>query len=248
MKDDRPTSSSVTPLKPHLGAIASDTAILRSPDKDHRKHSRSVASTSSQVSGSSYARSIQPPPVPEESMPRFSAKPQPRATVVEEETQGPSITFVDTPSPAAARKKDPLATTVLAPEQSESSTPAASSPSSPQVRESQAGPRSSAAASPLSSTPLPPSTPASGFPAHQAIPLSFNDLPCRAQHLILNELIRQHSDDTAVIFTTLPSPTEGTCESEVESVKYISDLEVLTQGLPPVLLVHSNSMTVTMNL
>lgn len=92
------------------------------------------------------------------------------------------------------------------------------------------------------------STQASGFPLQQAIPLSFNDLPCRAQHLILNELMRQQSANTAVVFTTLPSPVEGTCESEADSVRYLGDLEVLCQGLPPVLLVHSNSMTVTMNL
>lgn len=89
---------------------------------------------------------------------------------------------------------------------------------------------------------------AGGFPFQQSVPLSFNDLPCRAQHLILNELIRQHSQDTAVIFTTLPSPVEGTCKSEEDSISYLSDLEVLCQDLPPVLLVHSNSMTVTMNL
>ena len=93
-----------------------------------------------------------------------------------------------------------------------------------------------------------PATPASGFPSPQSIPLSFNDLPCRAQHLILNELMQQHSDETAVVFTTLPSPVEGTCLKEEDSVSYLSDLEVLCQGLPPVLLVHSNSMTVTMNL
>lgn len=92
------------------------------------------------------------------------------------------------------------------------------------------------------------SQPASGFPAPQSVPLSFNDLPCRAQHLILNELLQQHSQDTAVLFTTLPSPVEGTGLSEVESLSYLSDLEVLCQDLPPVLLVHSNSMTVTMNL
>ena len=89
---------------------------------------------------------------------------------------------------------------------------------------------------------------ASGFPFQQSIPLSFNDLPCRAQHLIINELMQQHSGDTAVLFTTLPSPVEGTCHSEEDSVSYLSDLEVLCEGLPPVMLVHSNSMTVTMNL
>lgn len=93
-----------------------------------------------------------------------------------------------------------------------------------------------------------PQSSATGFPFQQALPLSFNDLPCRAQHLILNELIQQQSRDTAVIFTTLPSPIEGTCESEEDSIRYLSDLEVLCLDLPPVLLVHSNSMTVTMNL
>lgn len=89
---------------------------------------------------------------------------------------------------------------------------------------------------------------ASGFPFPRSMPLSFNELPCRAQHLILNELMRQHSHDTAVIFTTLPSPVEGTCASEEDCVSYLSDLDVLCRDLPPVLLVHSNSMTVTMNL
>jgi potassium/chloride transporter 9 len=89
---------------------------------------------------------------------------------------------------------------------------------------------------------------ASGYPQQASIPLSFNDLPSRAQHLILNELMAGHSRETAVIFTTLPSPTEGTAQSEATSESYLSDLEVLWQGLPPCLLVHSNSMTVTMNL
>ncbi|KAL4878484.1 amino acid permease-domain-containing protein [Aspergillus karnatakaensis] len=89
---------------------------------------------------------------------------------------------------------------------------------------------------------------ASGFPRQASVPLSFNDLPSRAQHLILNELIARHSEDTAVIFTTLPSPLEGTSQSEAASQSYLSDLSVLWQGLPPCLLVHSNSMTVTLNL
>jgi potassium/chloride transporter 9 len=89
------------------------------------------------------------------------------------------------------------------------------------------------------------STPA---PAAAAVPLSFNDLPSRAQHLVLNELMLSQSEKTAVVFTTLPTPVEGTCESEEESVRYLSDLEVLCHDLPPVLLLHSNSITVTMNL
>lgn len=88
----------------------------------------------------------------------------------------------------------------------------------------------------------------SDYPSRASIPLSFNDLPCRAQHLILNELISQNSEEAAVVFTTLPAPIDGTWKSESDSLSYISDLEVLTQGLGPTLLVHSNSMTVTTNL
>lgn len=165
---------------------------------------------------------VRPPPIRHQSLPKFTSNPTPRTAVASEETAGPSIMFVETPSPSASRKKDPIAS----------------------AGASSYLPSSSSAIAPLPTT----AAQASGYPLHQSIPLSFNDLPCRAQHLILNELIRQHSDDTAVVFTTLPSPVEGTSESEVESVKYISDLEVLCQGLPPCLLVHSNSMTVTMNL
>ncbi|KAL2162715.1 hypothetical protein VTH06DRAFT_6551 [Thermothelomyces fergusii] len=79
----------------------------------------------------------------------------------------------------------------------------------------------------------------------QDLALSFNDLPSRAQHLILNELMRQNSSDTAVMLTTLPIPQENTCQSEEESLEYLSNVEVLCNGLPPVLLVFSNHLTVT---
>jgi solute carrier family 12 (potassium/chloride transporters), member 9 len=82
----------------------------------------------------------------------------------------------------------------------------------------------------------------------QSMALSFNDLPSRAQHLILNELMRQNSGDTAVMLTTLPIPEEGTCKSEQASLKYLSDIEVFCHELPPTLLVLSNNMTVTVNL
>ncbi|KAK4127543.1 hypothetical protein N657DRAFT_564624 [Parathielavia appendiculata] len=82
----------------------------------------------------------------------------------------------------------------------------------------------------------------------QGLSLSFNDLPGRAQHLILNELMRQNSSDTTVMLTTLPIPQENTCQSEEASLAYLSDVEVLCNGLPPVLLVLSNHMTVTVSL
>ncbi|KAF9881148.1 solute carrier family 12 member 3 [Colletotrichum karsti] len=84
--------------------------------------------------------------------------------------------------------------------------------------------------------------------ATQGIALSFNDLPSRAQHVILNELMQQNSRDTAVLFTTLPVPTEGTCQDEPASVQYLSDVEVLCHELPPTLLLLSNHMTVTVGL
>lgn len=84
--------------------------------------------------------------------------------------------------------------------------------------------------------------------ATQALPISFNDLPNRAQHLILNELLRQNSRDTAVLYTTLPIPQEGTCQSEEASIQYLSDVEVLCNDLPPVLLLLSNNATVTVGL
>ncbi|KAI0019587.1 amino acid permease-domain-containing protein [Xylariomycetidae sp. FL0641] len=82
----------------------------------------------------------------------------------------------------------------------------------------------------------------------QSLALSFNDLPSRAQHLIINELMRQNSRDTAVLLTTLPIPEEGTCKSDEDSLRYLSDIEVLCHELPPVLLVLSNNMTVTVSL
>lgn len=78
--------------------------------------------------------------------------------------------------------------------------------------------------------------------------LSFNDLPSRAQHLILNELMRQHSKDTAVLMSTLPIPSEGTSLDEMATIQYLSDVEVLCNELPPTLMVLSNNMTVTVSL
>ncbi|KAF2876410.1 cation chloride cotransporter-like protein [Massariosphaeria phaeospora] len=215
-REQRPTSDSVTPLKPHPDATASDTAVLTTAKAREMRESKGSLrpQPSSSTQASSDARLA---PTRHHSLPQFTSEPAPRTAVApDDDAPGPSITFADTPFPSASRKQDPTSTPI---------TPAQPSPAAP-------------------GTP----SQASGYPLQHAIPLSFNDLPCRAQHLILNELIRQHSEDTAVVFTTLPSPVEGTSESEAESVKYISDLEVLCQGLPPALLVHSNSMTVTMNL
>ncbi|KAK7421364.1 hypothetical protein QQX98_002258 [Neonectria punicea] len=87
-------------------------------------------------------------------------------------------------------------------------------------------------------------TPYSG----QGVDLSFNELPSRAQHLILNELMRKHSKDTAVLLSTLPIPSEGTSLDEMATIRYLSDVEVLCNEMPPTLMVLSNNMTVTVSL
>ena len=154
----------------------------------------------------------------------FTSSPVPRSKVANDDA-GPSIMFVDEPRPLRKRPID-ITNDDGTPQ------PSRSRPRSIYRRNSSAV----------------GITNASGFPAPAAIPLSFNDLPSRAQHLILNELITQQSEDTAVVLTTLPAPVEGTYKSESDSLGYVSDLEVLCGGLPPTLMVHSNSMTVTMNL
>ncbi|KHO00350.1 cation chloride cotransporter [Metarhizium album ARSEF 1941] len=80
------------------------------------------------------------------------------------------------------------------------------------------------------------------------VTLSFNDLPSRAQHLILNELMRQHSKLTSVLMTTLPIPSEGTSLDETSTMQYLSDVELFCNKLPPTLMVLSNTMTVTVSL
>lgn len=156
--------------------------------------------------------------------PSFTASPMPPTTTVDEEGVGPSIMFADQPHPRHKASAGKLGA------------------------DGTANARSIYARSNGETSPDRPASIASGYPSAATMPLSFNDIPNRAQHLILNELMSQNSEDAAVIFTTLPAPPEGTWKSESDSLNYISSLEVLTQGLGPVLMVHSNSMTVTTNL
>jgi len=165
-------------------------------------------------------------------MPKFSSKPVPVTRVATEDGPGPSIMFTDTPSPPIRRTRLPSAY------RSRDGV----SENTPKI------PDHISEVSESSPHPSPQISRRGSTYSTQSIPLSFNDLPCRAQHLILNELMRKQSADTAVMFTTLPSPVEGTSKSEEASLSYLSDLEVLCKGCPPCLLVHSNSMTVTMSL
>lgn len=79
----------------------------------------------------------------------------------------------------------------------------------------------------------------------EATYLSFNHLPANAQHLILNDLMKKTSQDTAVVFSTLPAPSLGTHLIDEESNQYIESLEIWCQDLPPILLLHSQTITVT---
>lgn len=75
--------------------------------------------------------------------------------------------------------------------------------------------------------------------------LSFNDLPAKAQHLILNDVMKTVSKNVPVIFSTLPSPMVGTHYSEKDCKEYMANLQVWTEGLPPIMLINSQNMTVT---
>lgn len=182
------------------------------------------------------SNSSKPPISRHASTPKFSSKPVPITRVATEDGPGPSIMFAETPSPPAIRK-----TALRIPSAYHSSATFDHISDGPDT--SNISPNPIPDPNP-DQTPSPTRSPYS----LQSLPLSFNDLPCRAQHLILNQLIMSQSENTAVIFTTLPSPVEGTGANREASEGYLGDLEVLCKGLPPVLLVHSNSMTVTVSL
>ncbi|SSD59868.1 related to Vhc1p [Saccharomycodes ludwigii] len=78
--------------------------------------------------------------------------------------------------------------------------------------------------------------------------LSFNNIPRKAQLLILNDLMTQMSGNnhrTNLVFSTLPLPLLRTHEDMKASQEYVDDLNLWLDGLPPTLLINSQSMTVT---
>lgn len=56
----------------------------------------------------------------------------------------------------------------------------------------------------------------------------------------MNQLIRNHSTETAVCFVYLPMPKELK-GSNLQNVTYLNDLTDLTNNLPPTVLVHGVS-------
>lgn len=77
--------------------------------------------------------------------------------------------------------------------------------------------------------------------------LTFNDIPARGQHLILNELMRSLSPagQTLIIFSTLPAPPLGTHLDEDELMEYTQNIALWIDQLGPVMLVNSQTVTVT---
>ncbi|AGO13131.1 AaceriAFL025Cp [[Ashbya] aceris (nom. inval.)] len=78
-----------------------------------------------------------------------------------------------------------------------------------------------------------------------AVELTFNSIPSRAQHLVLNDIMTQVSSSSHLIFSTLPIPPLGTHNDKSASVQYVEDLDLWLDGLPPTMLVNSQTMTVT---
>lgn len=79
--------------------------------------------------------------------------------------------------------------------------------------------------------------------------LNFNDIPAKGQHMILNELMKKYSsENTSVILSTLPAPSIGTHLDEDDALEYTNNLAVWLDGLPPILLINSQTITVTTSL
>lgn len=75
--------------------------------------------------------------------------------------------------------------------------------------------------------------------------LTFNVVPARAQHMILNQLMMKLSKNSSIIFSTLPTPPSKCHKSTKSSVEYVETLDLWCKGLPPVFLINSRTMTVT---
>lgn len=179
------------------------------------------------------------------SIPHFSGQTMPHSEVLEEEDErqktirfashqraSSSLGSIATPLPAAEK---PITSAASVASTASSSVP---------FKHPLAPSTTTASSSRLSRT----LTNASHLPYHDDRFLSFNDLPARAQHLILNDLMRVQSADAAVLLATLPAPMPGTYKSEEDCVAYIEELDLWLNQLPPTLLVHSQSVTVTMAL
>lgn len=60
----------------------------------------------------------------------------------------------------------------------------------------------------------------------------------------INEMIRRNSSDTAISFLNLPLPPPAD-STDVDQERYMSSLRMLTEDLPPTLLVHGLSSVIS---
>jgi len=73
----------------------------------------------------------------------------------------------------------------------------------------------------------------------------YHKLSARDQKILINNIIKQHSDRTSVIFMTLPKPPlENTMDTSY--TKYLEDLDLLSAELPPTMMVHSTSNVIAL--
>lgn len=86
--------------------------------------------------------------------------------------------------------------------------------------------------------------------AEQLKDLSFDEIPAKGQHLILNELMKLHSpkDQTDVILSTLPAPSLNTHLDNDDSFDYVNNLAIWLDDLVPTILFNSQTVTVTTEL
>jgi phospholipid N-methyltransferase len=68
-------------------------------------------------------------------------------------------------------------------------------------------------------------------------PIPLQSLPFELTVKIVNQLILRHSNDTALILSTLPFPMNS--DQEHQAQVYVQHLNNLTQNLPPTLLVSN---------
>ncbi|ORY71193.1 amino acid permease-domain-containing protein [Pseudomassariella vexata] len=247
---ESPSKASPIPTRPAFSRQSSASRFSSRPTPDTKINFEEggfgPSITFRDPGGSNTPKLDRPPLSRNSSTARFSSRPTPKMKKIDsEDGSGPRLTFAEPTEPPSFTRSQ---------RNSLSQGISSSSPQTPQLNipkllESYEFDQYSSSSSPYARhKDEDANTELRSNYSTQSLPLSFNDIPSRAQHLILNELMRQHSGEAVVLLTTLPIPEEGTSKKEEDALRYLSDIEVLCHELPPVLLVLSNNMTVTVSL
>lgn len=61
----------------------------------------------------------------------------------------------------------------------------------------------------------------------------------------VNQMIQRNSADTAVCFLNMPLPPAPATSTDDDQEKYLTSLRMLTESLPPTLLVHGLSSVIS---